>query len=69
MLHQQTLYTEKKIIYHHYQSGYRKSHSTLTILIKLRDDINRAMKKGEVTLTVFVDFSKAFDTIDLDILI
>ena len=45
------------------------NHSTLTILIKLRDDIERAMKSREVTLTAFVDFSKAFDSIDFDILI
>ena len=43
-----------------HQSGYRKNHSTLTILMKLRDDIERTMKRGEVTLAVFADFSKAF---------
>ena len=64
-----TLYIEKKIIYYHYQSGYRKNHSTLTILIKLRDDIEFAMKSGEVTSAVFVDFCKTFDTIDFNILI
>ena len=37
--------------------------------IKLRDDIERAMKSGEVTSAVFADFSKAFDTIDFNILI
>ena len=37
--------------------------------IKLPDDIERAMKSQEVTLTVSVDFSKAFDTIDFHILI
>ena len=68
VLHQMTLYIEKKISYH-YKSGYRKSHSTLTNLIKLRGDMDRAMKSGEVTLGVFVDFSKAFDTIGFNILI
>ena len=63
-----TLYIEKKI-YHYYQSGYRKNHSTLSILIKLRGDIERALKSGEVTLAVLVDFSKGFDTIDFSILI
>ena len=53
----------KKTINYHYQSGYRKNQSTLTILIKVRDDTEHAMKSGEVTLDVFVDFSKAFDTI------
>ena len=69
MLHEMTLYIEKKIIYHQYQSGCRKNHSTLTILIKLRDNIERAMKSGEVTLAAFADISKALDTIDFNILI
>ena len=29
----------------------------------IRDDIIRAMKKGEVTLMVCADYSKAFDTV------
>ena len=73
MLHQMTLYIENIYIYiyiyHYYQSGYRKNYLTLTILIKLRDDIERALKSGEFTLALFVDFSKAFDTIDFNILI
>ena len=52
-----TLHIEKKIIYHHYQSEYRKIHSTL-----------RATKSEKVTLVEFVDFSKAFHTIDFNIL-
>ena len=63
------LYYIKTRLYHRYQSVYRKNHSTLTILIKLRNDIERAMKSGEVTLAVFVDFSEAYDTIDFHVLI
>jgi exonuclease III len=44
--------------------GYRKGHSTMTALLKIRDDIIKAMKKGEVTLMVLADFSKAFDTVN-----
>ena len=57
------------MIYYRYRSGYRKNHSTITILIKLRDDIECAMKSGKVTLAVSVDFPKAFDTIDFNITI
>ena len=32
----------------------------------MQDDIKRAMKSGEVTLALFVDFSKSFDTIDFN---
>ena len=59
----------KKITYYHYQSGYKKNRFTLTVLIKLRVDIERAMISGEVALVVFIDFSKAFDTIDSNNLI
>ena len=51
------------------QHGFRKSYSTVTCLLKLRDDILRAMDRGEVTISVFADYSKAFDTIDYETLI
>ena len=44
-------------------SGFRKDHSTTTVLLTIRDDIIKAMKRGEVTLMILADFSKAFDTI------
>jgi hypothetical protein len=50
-------------------SGFRKGHSTAVILLKLKDDILKAMKKGEITLAVFTDYSKAFDTVDFRILL
>ena len=50
-------------------SSFRKGHSTSTMLMGKRDDLIKAMKKGEVTLMVLADFSKAFDTIDFKTLI
>lgn len=44
-------------------SAYRKGYSTITTLLAIRDDILTAMKKGEVTIVVIADFSKAFDTV------
>ena len=44
VLEQITNFIEKKLIYHHYQSCYRKNHSTATLLAKLRNDIKKAMK-------------------------
>ena len=35
----------------------------------MRDDILNAMEKGEVTIAVLTDFSKAFDTVDYPTLI
>ena len=43
-------------------SGFRKGHSTISVLLGIRDDVLRAMKRGEVTLVVFADFSKALAT-------
>ena len=42
-------------------SGFRKGHSTVTTLLGIRDDITRAVRRGEETLLVFADYSKAFD--------
>jgi len=51
-------------IYKTTMAGFRKNHSTEKLLMKIRDDITRAMGKGEVTLVMFLDYSKAFDTVD-----
>ena len=40
--------------------AYRKGHSTTTALLAMKDDIACAMKRGEVTMIVLADFSKAF---------
>ena len=69
MLQQITEHIESRAIYLEMQSGFRKSHSTITLLLKLKDDIKNAMQRGEVTLAVFADFSKAFDTVDYKILL
>ena len=44
-------------------AAYRKGQSTTTVLQAIRDDIIKAMKRGEVTMMVLADFSKAFDTV------
>ena len=44
-------------------SAYRRDHNTTTVMIAMRDDIQRAMQRGEVTIAVLADFSKAFDTV------
>ena len=56
-------------VYNQTQSGFRKGHSTSTILLKLRDAIRKSMNKNEITLAVMIDYSKAFDTIDHSIMV
>ena len=34
-----------------------------TLLLKIRDDVLRAMSKGELTLLVYSYYSKVFDTV------
>ena len=51
------------------QSAFRTGHSTETQLIRLTDEILLNMDKDEVTGLVFVDFRKAFDTIDHKLLL
>lgn len=50
------------------QSGYRKSCSTVTALIKVENDIREALDKKMVTAMALLDFSKAFDTISHSLL-
>ena len=57
-------YIESEGIYKDTMSGFRKTHSCCTLLLKIRDDIVKALSKGEVTLAVYSDYSKAFDTVN-----
>lgn len=52
-----------------YQSGFRRGHSTATTLIKVTDDIRRAMDDRKLTVLLLLDFSNAFNSIDFDILL
>ena len=51
------------------QSAYKKFHSTETLLLKMKDNIQLHIDNGEVVLLVLLDLLVAFDTIDHEILI
>ena len=51
------------------QGGFRKGHSTLSTVADLSDDIFNQVNGGNITMAVFVDLRKAFDTVDLGILL
>ena len=51
------------------QSAYLKNHGTHTALLKLTEDILDAIDDSEITLLVFLDFSKAFDTVNHELLL
>ena len=62
-------YIEKSSVYNLTQSGFCKGQSTQTLLLKFRDDIQKALNRNEITMLVMIDYSKAFDTIDHESLI
>ena len=51
-----------------YQSSFRKKHSTITAAMKVLYDITEALDKKQHCVSLFIDLSKAFDTVDHAIL-
>ena len=51
------------------QYGFRKSHSTELAALELIDSIYKNLDQGKTPIAIFLDLSKAFDTIDHKILI
>lgn len=50
------------------QSGFRAGHSCTTALLHIVDDIIGATDQGLCTVLILLDFSRAFDTLNYDIL-
>ena len=46
------------------QYGFRKNQSTALALIELHDKISTAFDRGEFSVGIFLDLSKAFDTVN-----
>ena len=59
---------ENEVLYN-LQFGFRKNHSTTIAPSLLNDKISKSLYDGEYVLGVFLDFSKAFDTVNHDILL
>lgn len=56
------------ILYDH-QYGFRQNHSTYMALLQLIDRISNALDNNKYSVGIFLDLSKAFDTVDHKILI
>ena len=60
---QLTKYLENNSIIHPHQYGFRKFHSTEYAALHLTDYINYEMDRGKTPTNLYLDFSKAFDTL------
>ena len=56
-------------IFYNFQYGFRKLHSTSLALIEITDTIRRLVDEKNVVFSLFIDFKKAFDTVDHAILL
>ena len=57
-----------KQILNNSQFGFRKNMSTAMAIIELVEEITTAIDEGKTTVGVFINFKKAFDTVDHNIL-
>ena len=61
-------FQKHKLLYKH-QYGFRKEHSTELAALELLDRLIECLDNGEIPVSIFLDLSKAFDTLDHSILI
>ena len=62
-------FLEKFSILYEYQFGFRRKRSTHLALITLIDKLTQAIENVEYVIGVFLDFSKAFDIVNHEILL
>ena len=62
-------YIERHNILYDKQYGFRKNHSTEMAIIELTNKLTDAIDEGKLTAGIFLDLSKAFDTVDHSIII
>lgn len=62
-------YVDKYNLLPSFQSGFRRDYSCATALLKVTDDILQAADRGELTTLVLLDYSKAFDRLNHQLLL
>lgn len=63
------LHLNSNLILFQHQYGFRKHHSTYMALLHLIDKVTSALENNKFCCSIFIDFSKAFDTVNHDILL
>ena len=68
-LHKQlSEYLEENKLLPRFQYGYRKQHNTSQAILDFSEYIKQQLNNKEITIAIFMDLSKAFDTVDKHIL-
>ena len=62
-------FLNKHEILYKYQFGFRKNHSTVLALVEMIDNLYNNIDNNNVTVGVYLDLQKAFDTVDHNILL
>ena len=69
MVKRLTTFLDKNKILSKHQYGFRKNRSTEHAIMDFVDKITKAIDEGKFSVGIFLDLSKAFDTINHKILI
>ena len=62
-------FANKQKLFYNFQYGFRPKHSTAHALTNITEEIRDSLDKNKYSCAVFVDFQKAFDTVNHSILL